>query len=99
VIGSYPIEIDGAVQGVVELASRVPIDFVKKQIEIDKYDRDLKELAGNRRNIRVFYLLFMAMITLFVLFVATWLALFLSKQISVPISALVLAAGKCAGAI
>jgi len=94
VIARHLIEIDGAVAGVVELASRVPIDFVKKQLEIDKSDRDLKELAGNRRNVRVFYLLFMAMITLFVLFVATWLALFLSKQISVPISALLLAAGE-----
>jgi two-component system nitrogen regulation sensor histidine kinase NtrY len=94
VIARHPVEIDGAAKGVVELASRVPIDFVKKQLEIDKSDRDLKELAGNRRNVRVFYLLFMAMITLFVLFVATWLALFLSKQISVPISALLLAAGE-----
>ena len=94
VIARHPIVIDGAIQGAVELASRVPIDFVKKQLEIDKSDRDLKELAGNRRNVRVFYLLFMAMITLFVLFVATWLALFLSKQISVPISALLLAAGE-----
>jgi two-component system, NtrC family, nitrogen regulation sensor histidine kinase NtrY len=94
VIARHLIEIDGAVEGVVELASRVPIDFVKKQIEIDKSDRDLKDLARNRRNVRVFYLLFMAMITLFVLFVATWLALFLSKQISVPISALLLAAGE-----
>jgi two-component system nitrogen regulation sensor histidine kinase NtrY len=94
VIARHPIEIDGAVQGVIELASRVPIDFVKKQLEIDKSDRDLKELGRNRRNVRVFYLLFMAMITLFVLFVATWLALFLSKQISVPISALLLAAGE-----
>jgi two-component system nitrogen regulation sensor histidine kinase NtrY len=94
VIARHSIEIDGAVRGAVELASRVPIDFVKKQLEIDKSDRDLKELAGNRRRFRGFYLLFMAMITLFVLFVATWLALFLSKQISVPISALLLAAGE-----
>jgi PAS domain S-box-containing protein len=43
---------------------------------------------------RTFYLLFMAMITLFVLFVATWIALFLSKQISVPITALLHAAGE-----
>jgi PAS domain S-box-containing protein len=44
--------------------------------------------------VRTFYLLFMALITLFVLFVATWIALFLSKQISVPISALLHAAGE-----
>jgi len=42
----------------------------------------------------MFYLLFMALITLFVLFVATWIALFLSKQISIPITALLHAAGE-----
>jgi PAS domain S-box-containing protein len=72
----------------------VPIDITEKQREIDKSDRAFKELAGSRRNVRTFYLLFMALITLFVLFVATWIALFLSKQISVPISALLHAAGE-----
>ena len=66
----------------------------KSSGEIDKSDRAFKELAGSRRNVRTFYLLFMAMITLFVLFVATWIALFLSKQISVPITALLHAAGE-----
>ena len=36
----------------------------------------------------------MALITLFVLFVATWIALFLAKQISVPITALLEAASE-----
>ena len=94
VIARHTIEIDGAVRGTVELAARVPINFLEKQREIDRSDRYLKELAGSRQNVRRFYMLFMAMITLFVLFVATWIALFLSKQISVPISALLHAAGE-----
>jgi two-component system nitrogen regulation sensor histidine kinase NtrY len=94
VIARHAIEVDGAVKGTVELASRVPINFVEKQREIDKSDRAFTELARSRRNVRTFYLMFMAMITLFVLFVATWIALFLSKQISVPISALLHAAGE-----
>ena len=93
-VARHAIQIDGAVKGTVELAARVPINFVEKQREIDKSDRALKELAYSRRNVRTFYLLFMAMITLFVLFVATWIALFLSKQISGPISALLHAAGE-----
>jgi HAMP domain-containing protein len=72
----------------------VPIDITEKQREIDKSVRAFTELAGSRRNVRTFYLLFMAMITLFVLFVATWIALFLSKQISTPITALLHAAGE-----
>ena len=94
VIARHAIEIGGALKGTVELASRVPINIAEKQREIDKSDRAFKELAGSRRNVRTFYLLFMAMITLFVLFVATWIALFLSKQISVPITALLHAAGE-----
>ena len=41
----------------------------------------------------------MALITLFVLFVATWIALFLARQISVPIAALLQRRGRCAAAI
>ncbi len=94
VIARQAIEIDGALKGTVELAARVPIDITEKQREIDKSAAALKELALQKRNVRTFYLMFMAMITLFVLFVATWIALFLSKQISVPISALLYAAGE-----
>ncbi len=94
IIARRAIEVDGAVKGSIELASRVPINFAEKQRQIDKSDRAFKELAGSRRNVRTFYLLFMAMITLFVLFVATWIALFLSKQISTPIAALLRAAGE-----
>ena len=43
-------------------------------------------------NARYFYTMLMILITLFVLFFATWLALFLAKQISVPITALLDAA-------
>jgi PAS domain S-box-containing protein len=94
VIARHAIVIDGALRGAVELAARVPIDIAEKQREIDKSDRAFKELARSRRNVRTFYLAFMAMITLFVLFVATWIALFLSKQISTPITALLHAAGE-----
>ena len=93
-IARHAVEVDRAVKGTVELASRVPINIAEKQREIDKSDRAFKELARSRRNVRTFYLLFMAMITLFVLFVATWIALFLSKQISGPITALLHAAGE-----
>jgi two-component system nitrogen regulation sensor histidine kinase NtrY len=94
VIARYPVENDGRLLGTVELASRVPLNLAEKQREIGKYDQALKELNSNRRNVRTFYLLFMALITLFVLFVATWIALFLSKQISIPITALLHAAGE-----
>ncbi len=43
---------------------------------------------GQRREIRYFYLGMLALITVFVLFVGVWLSLFVSKQISTPIEAL-----------
>jgi PAS domain S-box-containing protein len=43
---------------------------------------------------RYLYLLFQVLIALFILFVATWIALLLAKQISVPISALLHAASQ-----
>jgi PAS domain S-box-containing protein len=94
VLARHAVEIEGALKGTVELASRVPIDITEKQRDIDKSVRAFTELAGSRRNVRTFYLLFMAMITLFVLFVATWIALFFSKQIGIPITALLHAAGE-----
>ena len=93
-IARHPIEVDGAVKGMWSWLPACPSTSPRSRIEIDKSDRDIKDLAGNRHNVRVVYLLFMALITFFVLFVATWIALFLSKQISAPISALLIAAGE-----
>jgi len=94
VIARHGVEVNGELKGTVELAARVPIDIAQKRHEIEKSVAAFNTLALQKRNVRTFYLMFMAMITLFVLFVATWIALFLSKQISVPISALLNAAGE-----
>ena len=61
---------------------------------VTKYIGDYDRLAAERKNIRNFYLILLGLITLFVLFFATWVALFLAKQISNPISALLDAAGE-----
>ena len=46
------------------------------------------QLTANRKATRTTYLLLLALITLFILFVATWIALFMARQIIVPITAL-----------
>jgi PAS domain S-box-containing protein len=76
------------VAGYVTIAPRVPVDIAARQRAIEDYTRTYHRLAADRRNFRTFYLLFLALITFFILFVATWLALFLAKQISVPVAAL-----------
>ncbi|MDQ6706487.1 MAG: ATP-binding protein [Acidobacteriota bacterium] len=87
-----PVYLSGSEIGAVALASRFPIDVAQKQREIESYNEAYGELTLQRKNIRQSSLLLLALITLFVLFVATWIALFLAKQISVPIAALVHAA-------
>ena len=62
--------------------------------EIERYMSDYQQLAAERNNIRKLYLRFLALIALFVLFVATWIALKLSRHISAPISALLVAASE-----
>ena len=76
------------------LSSKLNIDLAKKQREIDRYINEYEQLRLSRKATRSTYLLLLALITLFILFVATWIALFLAKQINVPISALLAAAAQ-----
>jgi PAS domain S-box-containing protein len=73
---------------------RPAADLQKTQREIDRYMNEYGQLAAQKRNIRTLYLLFILAIALFILFVATWIALLLARQISSPISALLTAAGE-----
>jgi len=70
------------------------VDVVEKQNQIQAYVNKYNQLATDRRSMKYLYLMFQALIALFILFVATWIALLLAKQISVPISALLDAAGQ-----
>lgn len=70
------------------VAARMPVDLAAKQREIHRHISEYDQLTANRKATRNTYLLLLALITLFILFVATWIALFIARQISVPISAL-----------
>ncbi|HLH37658.1 MAG TPA: ATP-binding protein [Bryobacteraceae bacterium] len=69
-------------------------DLASQSKEIARYMTEYNQIAAERNNIRKLYLLFLVLIALFVLFVATWIALKLSHHISAPISALLIAAGE-----
>jgi PAS domain S-box-containing protein len=73
---------------------RPHVDVVEKQTQIQAYVSRYNQLSADRRSLRYLYLLFQVLIALFILFVATWIALILAKQISVPISALLDAASQ-----
>jgi two-component system, NtrC family, nitrogen regulation sensor histidine kinase NtrY len=68
------------------------LDLAQIQHEITDAVRRYHQLAAEGQAIKRSYLQLLVLITLFILFFATWLALFLAKQISVPITALLAAA-------
>ena len=74
------------------LTNHMPVDLDQKEREISGYVAEYSQLGLDRQETRRFYLLYLALITLFILFVATWVALFLARQITVPIAALLEAA-------
>jgi two-component system, NtrC family, nitrogen regulation sensor histidine kinase NtrY len=70
------------------------LDIENKKAEIEGYVQQYYQLASNKKNLQKLYLLFILLIALFILFVSTWIALILARQISVPITALLGAAGE-----
>jgi two-component system nitrogen regulation sensor histidine kinase NtrY len=74
-------------QGWAELAIAVPVDVAKQQRAIEDYHRAIGQLSAQRRAVRRNYLYLLALIAVFIFFVATWLAHHLARQISGPISA------------
>ena len=65
-----------------------PVDLAQIRSEIDREVRNYERLAVDKKRIRFNYLQLLTLISLFILFFGTWIALFLAKQISVPIVAL-----------
>lgn len=73
--------------GSVRLALAIPIDMAKQERAIEDYHRTFGELRAQQRAIRRNYLLLLTVIAFFIFFVASWLAHYLARQISGPISA------------
>ena len=80
--------------GQLEVLVEPQVDLIEKQLLIDQFLRDYSALYSQKRDIRSFYLAFILLIALFILFVTTWIALLLSRQISGPILALLEAASE-----
>lgn len=80
--------------GRVVVAWQIPPDLLARRAAMQGEYLQYASLEHDRRYYRYFYSGMLALIAIFVAFVATWLALFLAKQISVPIEALVEATGE-----
>jgi two-component system nitrogen regulation sensor histidine kinase NtrY len=81
-------------QGQVRLTARTPINLAAKQREIASAVAEYNQLAVDKKAFRSLYLLLLALITLFILFLAVWMARYLATQISTPLTALVKAAAQ-----
>ncbi len=87
-----PVVENGRITGYAELVARLPLDVADQLAAIERFHGQTIELKDQLKSAKFFYNMVMGLITVFVLFFATWLAFFLAKQISVPISALLDAA-------
>jgi two-component system nitrogen regulation sensor histidine kinase NtrY len=75
-------------QGWARVAVAVPVDVAKQQRAIEDYHRAFAQLSGKQRAVKWNYLWLLTVIALFILFVASWLAHYLARQISGPVSAI-----------
>ncbi len=79
-------------EGKLVLSARMPLKLAAKQREITQAVADYDRLSLDRKAFRRLYLLLLSLITLFILFCATWIARYMAGQISTPITALLRAA-------
>jgi len=74
----------GAAAGIMRLPSKLTQISSEIQQETQKYD----ELSRGRKAEKRTYVAMLWLLTLLILFIATWFALFFSKQVTIPIQAL-----------
>lgn len=74
--------------GTLYVARRLPDDFSSRYADIETQRSTYSGLRQQLRQDKRVLLAWLALITLVLLFAATWFALFLSKQVTVPIQAL-----------
>ncbi len=84
---------DGEQQfGEISLSGALAIDPAAKETAIQHFMDEQEHLGTHKKFYSDFYFLLLCLLTLFVLFFAAWSAQILSRQISIPISALLGAA-------
>jgi hypothetical protein len=74
----------GAVVGV----TRLPLQIMLISQEIEREALKYGQLSSERRAVKRTYLSLLCLLTLLILFIATWFALFMAKQVTIPIQAL-----------
>ena len=75
-------------RGKIVVAMPLPKNFAETQKQLEASQRRYLELAHNRRLVRTQYMLLLWVLTVMVLFVTMWLALYLSRLVTRPVAAL-----------
>ena len=75
-------------QGTIVVGMPLPPSFSETMKEVEASQHRYFELAANRRLVRRTYMGLLLLLTVLVLFAATWLSLFLSKLVTRPVAAL-----------
>jgi two-component system, NtrC family, nitrogen regulation sensor histidine kinase NtrY len=83
-LGSAPVDTNGLIL----IAIPLPREFSQTVKQIESSQQRYFELAHERRLVRRTYMGLLLLLTMMVLFVSTWLALFLSKLVTRPLAAL-----------
>ena len=83
-----PILSDGRVLGVVVVDAYVPNSVVKRREEIDRSFGEYLRLKVQRRPIRTAYTITLVLVTIVILFAATWVGFYVARGITVPIQRL-----------
>jgi two-component system nitrogen regulation sensor histidine kinase NtrY len=83
-IASAPVGDEGSIL----VAIPLPREFSQTLSHVESSQQRYEELARERRLVRRTYMGLLLLLTMMVLFVTTWLALFLSKLVTKPLSAL-----------
>ena len=83
-LGSAPVGNDGAIL----VAMPLPAEFSKTVKQIEASQSRYLQLSRERKHVRQTYMGLLLLLTMMVLFVTTWLALFLSKLVTRPLAAL-----------
>jgi two-component system nitrogen regulation sensor histidine kinase NtrY len=79
---------DGRVVGAVASGYYLEEKTANKTALISKITEDYLSLKANRREFKRVYIAFLLLLTLLILFSATWLGMYLARQITVPIQRL-----------
>ncbi len=83
-----PVLVDGTPVGAVVVDAYVPNSVVKRREEIDRSFGEFLRLKIQRRPIQTAYMITLALVTLVVLFSATWVGFYVARGITVPIQRL-----------